>query len=138
MNSQTKFLRRILGLFLLLSVITLVSCKKDKEVEDLKKSSFIGVWTNVKRAGAYRDIVTNITLRADRTGNFLLINSTGSNQVIASDEEFKWTTENDKVLKLQFETEAPVVYNYVLMEGELPTLTLTSEYGDEVEYYKSE
>lgn len=58
--------------------------------------------------------------------------------MIASDEEFKWTTENDKVLKLQFETEAPVVYNYVLMEGELPTLTLTSEYGDEVEYYKSE
>lgn len=41
MNSQTKFLRIILGLFLLLSAITLVSCKKDKEVEDLKKSSFM-------------------------------------------------------------------------------------------------
>ena len=138
MNSQAKFLRKILGLFFLISVITLVSCKKDKEVEDLKKSSFIGVWTNVKRAGTYRDIITNITLRADRSGKFLLINSTGSNQVIASDEEFKWTTENDRVLKLQFETDAPVIFNYVFVEGELPSLTLTSEYGEEVEYYKSE
>lgn len=134
MRKQRMHLTKIVILLFLVLTGTLVGCKKDK-VEEKKNQNLIGVWVNVTFNSTYRSTITEYDFKANDIGNEIIAVVAGSTYTVTSDENFKWTTENEKVLKLQFGSDPAELYTYVLDEEE-GSLTLTSASGTVKEYLK--
>lgn len=134
-NMENKLkITKLLVLFML-TCIGLSSCKKDK-IEEPTTPSLIGMWSHVRSTGTSRHTVTQLFFNEDRSGREIIISIIGSQNNATSNESFKWSTENDKVLKIQIlgETET---YQYTIKENE-GLLQLTGANGDTRDFYKDE
>jgi len=119
----------------LLVALCATGCKKDKKEPENKLPTVVGTWSHVRPIGSFRNILTEIQLKADGSGNEFILNiTTGSSNTI-SDLNFKWTVESSTVLSLKFDDGSVEKYDYVL-NAEETRLTLTSESGDSKEYIR--
>ena len=85
----------------------------------------------------YRSTITEYNLKANGVGNEIIAVVAGSTYTVTSEEDLKWTTENENILKLQFGSAPAELYTYVLDE-EKGSLKLTSASGTVKEYFKDE
>lgn len=134
MTKQEIPLKKIVILFFCVFAFTLGGCKKEKQ-EEKAVQNLIGVWVNVTFNSTYRSTITEYDLKANGVGNEIIAVAAGSTYTVTSDENFKWTTENEKMLKLQFGSDPEELYGYVL-DKEKGSLTLTSASGTVREYLK--
>ncbi|HUH73588.1 MAG TPA: hypothetical protein VLZ75_04190 [Chitinophagales bacterium] len=141
MKTFANFSIKILSLLFLITLITVSSCKKDKDIEKVQKNaSLIGEWSNVQQIGKFTSIVRSINLKSDGTGISQIYRYVSTSSTAIADDKIKWSTKSNNVLQLDYEIELVETYTYKIGRDEAfndTVLTLTDENGTEIDYLKA-
>jgi hypothetical protein len=136
MKNKRICFSKIMAAIAFVIAMTTMGCKKEKN-EGSQQPNIVGSWSHVRQVSTFRNILTDLGINADGSGNEYILSITTGSSTPISDLDFKWTTENNNLLKLQFVDGTSETYTYTL-DPEAKLLTLESESGDSKEYIRME
>lgn len=133
---KSNIFKKIIAAAIIISATFLSGCKKEK-IQTNIDAQIAGVWSHTSFISPSSSILTQLEFRADGTGSESVFRISTFNSSDPTVTDFKWTSENNNILKQEFEDGTVEESTYSLLPVE-NKLTITSASGNILEFFKTE
>ncbi len=108
------------------------SCKKENFAD------LTGQWSNVRKAGTFLDILTQLELKSNGDAKETVMNITSFSTNVVSERDLTWKVENENILVLKESGQPDERFTFSLEDESLKLVLTSISDGTVSEFFKEE